>query len=268
MMFRKLRNGMTVAAVSSALLVSSCTTVPIEDDPSDQCNGFRQQIASARRTEINERIGGAAAGAIGAALITAVTGGDGDDFARNIAVGALSGFALTYFNQKRQQARDRNSLLASVNSDAQAERSLVSKTGRAASQLRSCRQQEIRTLSAEIRRGSIDQSTARARLAGIKRKIASDNQIISSTFGGINQRVDAYISATAATAEVDKSLIVRQQRQQARGTEKQRRSAAQARARTPQVTSVAREAEQQEAADAARRASVDRDIKALEALLS
>lgn len=255
-----------VAGLCLTVVLAGCDVVAVQNDPTDQCNDVRQKIAAARNTEINERVENGAGAALAAGLLTAINGGSADEVRRNVLISGLSGFALTYFNQKRQQNRDNNALLASVNRDASNERRLVSQTGKRAQDLRTCRQNQIAALSREARRGEINAATARSRLNVLKQRIAADNRLISSAFGGIDQRVDAYISATAASAQVDRSLITRER--QVNASAAQRRAAANARNRTPQVTSAAQETNRQKTNDTRRAAAVDRDIRALEALLS
>ena len=264
--FKKLRTWAVTLVTSSALLLSACDVVPVENDPTDSCNAFAQRIGEARKTEINDRLGNVIGAGLATGFATILLGGDQEDAVIAAVLAGASAFAISYFNDQKQRNQDSNRLLASVNRDALNERNLVSRTGKAAAALRSCRQKQVAALASKARRGSIGKDTARSELSLLKRRISGDNRLISSAFGGIDERVDAYVSATAATAQVDKALITRQR--QVNATARQRQAAQQARARTPQVTSVARASNQQKVNDASRAASLDRELKALEALLS
>jgi outer membrane lipoprotein SlyB len=232
-------------------------------DPGDNCSSFRETISAARRTEMEQQAEAAIAGAVfGAILGAAVAGGDADDRRQGAILGALggglAGFSATYYQQLAGRAADADALLASVNSDAGRERQLVTQTGAAARALRDCRRAQLTTLAGQVRAGSIEKSAARAQLATIQTRLAQDNQIISAAFNGIGRRVDAYIDATAATAQVERGMIT---------TRSGPPAATQARAATPNVARAASDSASVAAADAEAAARIDREIDALEVLL-
>lgn len=252
-----------LAACDEAIVLSAA-----DQDPTDRCVQFRQSIAAARQTEINQQAQGAVAGAIFGAILGAAAGG-GDDRQRNMLLGAaaggLVGFSATYYNQVAQRSRDANALLQNVNADARAERALVTRTGQAAQSLRSCRVQQLQELEAAVRGGRISAADARGRLGAVRNQIATDNRIVSAAFNGIGNRVDAYVDATATAAGVNRAILTNEARAQ---NAAQARAAQNARAATGNVSAVSRDAQNLQANDARQRQVIDNRLDALEALLA
>ena len=213
----KTLKGTSMLVLVGAMALQGCgETIALTDegnDPSDTCNSFRQTIVAAKRTQIDDQIAGAVAGAVFGAIIGAAAANDGTNRERRQAAalgalgGGLTGLAATYYSQKAQNAADANALLRSVNADAASERQLVTQTGRAAQGLRQCRDAQLTTLERQVRSGAIQPAQARAQLDQIRRKVAGDNQIISASFNGIGNRVDAYVDASAAAAGVNRAAI-------------------------------------------------------------
>ena len=267
----KAGRGTGVLVLMGALALSGCDeSIALTDagnDPSDACNGFRQTIVAARQTDINQQAQNAAAGALVGALIGAAVNADGsaEDRRRGAILGALGGglvgFSATYYQQQAQRAADSNQLLRSVNADAAAERGLVTRTGRAAAGLRQCRINQLNTLERQIRAGSVSPSQGRAQLNAIKTKVAGDNQLISASFNGIGQRVNAYVDASAAAGQVNRAAVAAS-RPPSSAANVQR-----TRASTPSVRAVVQDNNQQVAVDRQAKARVDNRIEALEILV-
>lgn len=258
-----LMSTVALVACDEAIVLSAA-----DQDPTDRCVPFRQSIAAARETEINQQAQGAVAGAIFGAMLGAAAGGSTDDRQRNMLLGAaaggLAGFSATYYRQVAQRSRDATSLLRNVNADARIERALVTRTGQAAQSLRSCRVQQLQQLEAAVRGGSLSASDARARLRVVRSQIATDNRIVSAAFNGIGNRVDAYVDATATAAGVNRAILTNEARAQ---NAAQARSAQSARAATGNVSAVSRDARNLQTADARQRQVVENRLDALEALL-
>lgn len=211
----------------AALLVQGCAAATTQelrvayDDPADACNAQRTPIIELKSTEEQDRLRNAARGAIGAAVLTAIIGVSRDDknWLRNAAiagaVGALSGYALTYFRQKAEQSKTQAELLASVNADARAERTLLTRTGQAVQALRNCRSSQIAALGAEIRNGAVTGDAARERALALQERARQDNALISEVLDGADERVGAYVDTTAAVSEVDSELLAAERRDQA-----------------------------------------------------
>jgi outer membrane lipoprotein SlyB len=252
-----------LAACDEAIVLSAA-----DQDPTDRCVQFRQSIAAARQTEINQQAQGAVAGAFFGAILGAAAGG-GDDRQRNMLLGAaaggLAGFSATYYNQVAQRSRDANALLQNVNADARVERALVTRTGQAAQSLRSCRVQQLQELEAAVRGGRISAADARGRLGAVRNQIATDNRIVSAAFNGIGDRVDAYVDATATAAGVNRAILTNEARAQ---NAAQARAAQNARAATGNVSAVSRDAQNLQTNDARQRQVIDNRLDALEALLA
>ncbi len=261
----------SVLVLLGALALAGCdesiALTQAGNDPSDQCNSFRQTIVAARQTDINAQAQSAAVGALAGALIGAALNADGSaqDRRRGALLGALGGglvgFSGTYYRQQSQRAADANALLRSVNTDAAAERGLVTRTGRAAAGLRQCRETQLRTLERQVRAGSVTPAQARAQLNAIKTKVNGDNQIISASFNGIGQRVNAYVDATATAAQVDRAAVA------ASRPPSRARNVQQARASSPNVRAVVQDQNRQVSVDQQAKARVDNRIEALEILV-
>ncbi len=263
---KKPLRGAGVIALTGAMALQGCsetiTLTEAANDPSDTCNGFRQTIVAARKTEINQQIAGAAAGAVVGALLGAALASDSGQGALIGALGGgLTGLGATYYKQKAANASDANALLRSVNSDAAKERQLVTQTGRAAQSLRNCRNGQLTALERQIRSKSITSDQARAQLKQIKRKVAEDNRIVSAAFNGIGQRVDAYVDASAAAAQVDRAAI------SASRAPSSSANVSSARASTRSVNAVVQDQNRAVNSDNQARQQIDNRIEALEILV-
>lgn len=256
----KLRSGALITLIASSLVLQGCdeslVLTEAARDPADKCMGFYDQIAAARKTDIDQQAQAAVAGAlIGALIGAAVAGGDSNDRMRGAMLGAvgggLVGYSQSYYNQKAERAADQAALLSSVNADAGAERGLITKTGQSTADLRKCRSDQIATLSADVKSGKITKDAARKELAFIKRRVVTDNSLVSAAFNGIGQRVDAYVDVTAVAAQADRVMVA---------SGKAARSAT-------HVAAARRETTSQMNTDTAAKGRVDNQIKALEVLL-
>ncbi|AGT07928.1 YMGG-like glycine zipper-containing protein [Paracoccus aminophilus] len=263
-LFKVIGKGTTALALSSMLLLTACdeqiTVKEAAVDPKDSCSTYYNTISAARTTEINRQANNAVAGAVlGAVLGAAVSGRH--DRAKGALIGAtaggLAGYSATYYQQKQQNAQDARTLLASVNNDARTEGALVTTTGKAVAALRSCRSQQADQLAKGIRAGKIDKKSGKAQLEALKRHIATDNKVISASFNGIGQRVDGYVDASAATAQVNRAEYLAAKDRNARA----------ARTATPSVASVSSSLNQQKTADGQQRAKLEANVQAIEKLL-
>ncbi len=254
----------TVAFALAGIVLQGCTEqialAPGAVDANDSCGKYLTGISEARQTEINRQAQNAAAGAVfGAILGAAVSSGDDrlKGALAGAAVGGLTGFSATYYSQKQANARDARSLLASVNQDASKEQVLVTRTGATVAELRRCRSGQTAQLAAGIKSGKIDKATGRKELAVLKKRIATDNKVISAAFNGIGQRVDSYVDATAATAAVSRAQVLAASNAAARN----------ARAATPAVSKVTASSKNMAAQDAKAAAGLEKNLSSIEKLL-
>lgn len=202
--------------VFSMLGATACTTTNTArfNNPSDACNAYRQPVIALQETEQQKRVESALIGAAAAGLLTAlILGAAGDKhwWQKGLAagiVGGLAGYSLQYFREKEQKANTREQLLASVNADAGQETRHLNKTAQAIQRLRDCRSGEIRTLKADVVKKRAAPQAARSRLAGIKARVAEDNELISIALDGADKRVTSYVDATSAASEVEQDIIV------------------------------------------------------------
>lgn len=257
-------SGGVVATLVVTLALAGCdeqiTLNEAARDTSDSCNVYHNAISEARRTEINQQASNAAAGAVFGALVGAALSSS-NDRAKGALIGAtaggLAGYSGTYYRQKAANAADARTLLASVNSDANSEATLISRTGQSVAQLRRCRDAQVTALSSGVRSGKIGKDAGRAQLATLKTRIATDNKIISASFNGIGERVDGYIDASAAGAQVDRAAYLAARDQAAR----------QARTATPGVVAANSALGSQKTADDRLRTSLEANVQAVEKLL-
>lgn len=251
----------TAAVVIIALSLQGCAeSIAIEPssrDAADSCAPNYDQITAARSTEINKQMNNAMAGAMIGAVLGAAVAGDGNR-SRGALMGAtaggLAGYSATYLNQKQQQNADARTLLASINADAATDEGLITQAGRATSALRDCRKRQTADLTARIRSGETSPAAGRTELAALKKRVANDNRVVSASFNGINQRVDAYVDASAAVAEVDRAAYLAGRNPAAR-------------AATPKVAQVSNSFVAQRGVDDAVRAQIEADVQAIEQLL-
>lgn len=254
---RKFRSSLAVLGVVGLVLIQGCDeAIILEPDAvseDDSCSHYRAVIAEARSSDIQQQQENAAAGMLFGAIVGGLLAG-GDDLGEGMmwgaATGALVGYSATYFEQKAQRFADGQSLLQSVNSDAAAENQLVTKTGKAAASLRSCRIKQIDTLTSQVKSGSVEKSVARRELAALKRWINDDNKLISAALNGIGERVSAYVDATNQVVELDGAI-----------------STASARSRAPSVAKANSGHSTLLNRDAREREAIDSRIEALDVLL-
>lgn len=261
---RGLSRATAAMALAGLVLAAGCTEqivlAPGAVDANDACGKYLTGISEARQTEINKQAQNAMAGAVfGAILGAAVSSGDDrlQGALTGAAIGGLTGFSATYYQQKQANARDAATLLASVNQDATREQALVTKTGANVAELRRCRAGQTAQLAAGIKSGKIDKATGRKELAVLKKRIATDNKVISATFNGIGERVDSYVDATAATAAVSRAQVLAASTASARS----------ARAATPAVTKVTTSTKSMAAQDAKAQAGLEASLTSIEKLL-
>lgn len=266
-MSRGVRGGAAALALAGLLALPGCDEqIMLTDaalDPSDQCSQYRGTISAARRTEVQEQAEAAVAGALFGAVLGAVvadaTGGDRAQGAlMGAAAGGLTGLSATYYEQQRARAADAATLLSLVNADAGRERALVTQTGAAALALRECRSAQVASVTQRVQAGQVERDAARRELAVIQSNLAADNQVISAAFNGIGERVDAYIDASAATAQLDRALVV---------ADSAPAAAQSVRSATPSVREVARARRAVVDQDAVAASEIARDIEAAQILL-
>lgn len=251
----------TAAIVAVALSLQGCAESiaiqPESRDAADSCAVNYDRITAARSTEINRQMNNAMAGAMIGAVLGAAIAGDGNrgrGALMGATAGGLAGYSATYLNQKQQQNKDARALLASINADAATDEGLITEAGRATAALRDCRQLQTADLAMRVRSGQSTPAAGRAELTALKARIANDNRVVSASFNGINQRVDAYVDASAAMAEVDRAAYLAGR-------------APAVRAATPKVAQVSNSFVAQRQADDAVRARLEADLQAIERLL-
>lgn len=254
----------TALMLAATMLLQACdeqiNVAENARDAGDSCNSYYTAISNARSTEINKQANNAAAGAVFGAILGAAVSGS-NDRAKGALIGAaaggLAGYSATYYQQKAKNAADARGLLTSVNADARTEAGLVTETGRAVAGLRQCRSQQTTALAQGIRAGRINKTEGATQLATLKRRIATDNKLISASFNGIGQRVDGYVDASAAAAQVNRATYLASREQAART----------ARAATPSVATVSSSLNRQKSTDDRQRASLEANVQAIEKLL-
>ncbi|MFN3312886.1 MAG: hypothetical protein ACK46Q_05405 [Hyphomonas sp.] len=251
----------TALAVITALSLQGCSETmaidPASRDMADSCGASYDTITRARTTEINQQINNAVVGAVFGAMLGAAVAGDGNRGRGALAgatAGGLAGYSGTYLAQKQQRAQDATALLASINSDASAEQALVTEAGQAVVALRACRNRQVADLTDRVRSGRTQPAAARAELEVLKKRVTNDNRVVSASFNGIEQRVDAYVDASAAVADVDRAAYLAGRN-------------AQVQAATPSVRAVSNNFVAQRNADQAVRSSIEANIQAVERLL-
>lgn len=254
---RSVTRGSILTMALGAMVLSGCDQqIALGEraaDPADPCVQYREVIVEARKSDIQKQQQAAMAGAVFGAILGGALSSR-DDRMQGIlagaAIGGLTGLSATYYNQKAERAADSRALLASVNTDANVERQLVTRTGQAAKSLRTCRRNQVAAITKQVKAGSIDTRTARAQLRSVQSRVGTDNRLISAAFNGINERVRAYSDATQAVAQADSAISVRS-----------------ARASAPNVARVATASNQTVTADQRERQRLDSEIAALEVLL-
>ncbi len=255
--FRGRARRLALTALAAAISLQGCSESiglsPNAVNKDDSCSSFRGVIAQARQTEIQQQQQAAVAGAVIGALFGGLMAGS-DNRAEGVlagaAIGGLVGLSATYYQQKAQLAADNDALLSSVNSDAGTEHQLVTKTGRAAAELRECRSAQIADLADRVRNGQVEKDMARAELRTIEARVIDDNQIVSAAFNGISERVMAYVDAKEQVAAADATITL-----------------ASAQAATPNVSLVEAERVKHVNDDTLSRQRLEDDIEGLQVLL-
>ena len=264
--------GLLMVATTLALLgcVESLESVRTTPDKNDNCSKYHQIIHKARQTDQQAQAQGAMEGALMGALFGAVLGGmsdDSGDAMRYAAIGgiagSLAGYSQVYAQQKEERAADQRALLRSVNDDAVAERALMTTTGDAVLGLRKCRSGQAKALTASVRAGEIEKAEARSRLQTLRKWAKVDNELISAALAGIGTRVNAYVDTAAASAGVERTMIL----VDTGGTVEQRSRADNVRTTAPAVHAVYQERIEQVEQAAQDEKDIDREFDTIQVLL-
>lgn len=204
------RRARLVATVSlSALVLAGCQTTssferevgvaPIAAD--DRCGSSSQMLREAKGHFERELISNALVGGVMGALVGGIaSGGDARAIVGGAAAGAVSGGALAYYNQRRQQARDQAALSGTIYSDVQQESAEINRALVAFEQVRDCRLAVAERIKARFQTGAIDRSTAQALLNQERERYTDDVKIARAIGAGISERHKELDAATQQIA--------------------------------------------------------------------
>ncbi len=179
----------------------------------DACREFREPVIGIQDKFKEDILQTALFGAAGGAILGVLLG-DKDKRGRNALLGAAAGgaagTAAGYLRAKTNQAKTKEELLAAISTDVSNDGEQIGTMGKTLSDLTSCREKQIDDLRIAVEDGGVDRDEARRKLQGINKQIADDNNLINIVLDSIEERENVYVDATAATEDVERSLVLGQ----------------------------------------------------------
>ncbi|MEM9139208.1 MAG: hypothetical protein AAGB15_05210, partial [Pseudomonadota bacterium] len=141
--------------------------------------------------------------------------------------------------------------------------------GRSTAALQDCREGELQQLRADFKAKTVTREAARTRLAAIEGRIATDNRLVAEAFESADERVDAYVDATASTVEVERDLVYTPPKAKKPKTNRQQRAAVRKTQKlSPNVSQTAKKNDQVQTAHAKRDQQLAQEVDAMNDLLA
>ena len=176
---RRLRAGVCLL-LALALLLPSCAEMSpryagFVGDSADPCRRQRVVLAETDSFFAESIAAGAVTGALLGVGLAVLSGRrDAGTLVGSAVVGGVAGGAAGYWLRKRQQAKNDEALYASMAQDLRAENAQIDRTQLAFDQLVQCRRQEADRVKADFAAGTIDETTARTRMAAVRQRYDQD----------------------------------------------------------------------------------------------
>ncbi|WP_053150308.1 type VI secretion system-associated lipoprotein TagQ [Pseudomonas sp. P97.38] len=194
-----------LVAVGFSTVLTGCATSPTSKVASStkveyypNCYEPVQHLRSTEGDMTKSVVTGAAVGAVGGALLGALTA-DKEDRGRNAAIGAaggaLAGGAAGYYTERQKQIADDNQRIASYAADVNKSASDIDRSTAYAKASQQCYQSAFTKLVADRKAKSVNDTEGRKRLAEIVAGLKESNDLIVAVNGKAAEDLNNYTQA-------------------------------------------------------------------------
>jgi len=194
-----------MVAVGFSTVLTGCATSPTSKVASstkvEYYPNCYEPVQHLRATEGNmpqSVVTGAAVGAVGGALLGALTA-DKEDRGRNAAIGAaggaLAGGAVGYYNERQKQIADDNQRIASYAADVNNRVGDIDRSTAYAKASQQCYQSAFTKLVADRKAKTVNDTEGRKRLAEIVAGLKESNDLIVAVNGKASEDLNNYTQA-------------------------------------------------------------------------
>ncbi|SCW43248.1 type VI secretion system-associated lipoprotein TagQ [Pseudomonas sp. NFACC05-1] len=194
-----------MVAVGFSTVLTGCATSPTSKVASStkveyypNCYEPVQHLRSTEGNMTKSVVTGAAVGAVGGALLGALTA-DKEDRGRNAAIGAaggaLAGGAAGYYTERQKQIADDNQRIASYAADVNKSVSDIDRSTAYAKTSQQCYQNAFSKLVADRKAKTVNDTEGRKRLAEIVAGLKESNDLIVAVNGKASEDLNNYTQA-------------------------------------------------------------------------
>ncbi|AKJ96895.1 hypothetical protein PHLH5_53620 [Pseudomonas sp. Cab53] len=194
-----------LVAVGFSTVLTGCATSPTSKVASStkveyypNCYEPVQHLRSTEGDMTKSVVTGAAVGAVGGALLGALTA-DKEDRGRNAAIGAaggaLAGGAAGYYTERQKQIADDNQRIASYAADVNKSASDIDRSTAYAKASQQCYQSAFTKLVADRKAKTVNDTEGRKRLAEIVAGLKESNDLIVAVNGKAAEDLNNYTQA-------------------------------------------------------------------------
>ena len=194
-----------LVAVGFSTVLTGCATSPTSKVASStkveyypNCYEPVQHLRSTEGDMTKSVVTGAAVGAVGGALLGALTA-DKEDRGRNAAIGAaggaLAGGAAGYYTERQKQIADDNMRIASYAADVSKSASDIDRSTAYARASQQCYQNAFSKLVADRKAKTVNDTEGRKRLAEIVAGLKESNDLIVAVNGKAAEDLNNYTQA-------------------------------------------------------------------------
>ncbi|QGA52801.1 type VI secretion system-associated lipoprotein TagQ [Pseudomonas brassicacearum] len=194
-----------MVAVGFSTVLTGCATSPTSKVASStkveyypNCYEPVQHLRATEGNMTKSVITGAAVGAVGGALLGALTA-DKEDRGRNAAIGAaggaLAGGATGYYTERQKQIADDNQRIASYATDVNKSVSDIDRSTAYAKTSQQCYQNAFSKLVADRKAKTVNDTEGRKRLAEIVSGLKESNDLIVAVNGKASEDLNNYTQA-------------------------------------------------------------------------
>jgi len=194
-----------LVAVGFSTVLTGCATSPTSKVASStkveyypNCYEPVQHLRSTEGSMTKSVVTGAAVGAVGGALLGALTA-DKEDRGRNAAIGAaggaLAGGAAGYYTERQKQIADDNQRIASYAADVNKSVSDIDRSTAYAKTSQQCYQSAFSKLVADRKAKTVNDTEGRKRLAEIVAGLKESNDLIVAVNGKASEDLNNYTQA-------------------------------------------------------------------------
>ncbi|MCJ8203800.1 type VI secretion system-associated lipoprotein TagQ [Pseudomonas sp. RGM2987] len=199
------KRNLLLVAVGFSTVLTGCATSPTSKVASStkveyypNCYEPVQHLRATEGNMTKSVVTGAAVGAVGGALLGALTA-DKEDRGRNAAIGAaggaLAGGAVGYYNERQKQIADDNQRIASYAADVNKSASDIDRSTAYAKASQQCYQSAFTKLVNDRKAKTVNDTEGRKRLAEIVAGLKESNDLIVAVNGKASEDLNNYTQA-------------------------------------------------------------------------